>query len=62
MPNLYQIVSPRFTAGFCVDAKDVCWEAAPIIRWLKDKPLSFITSYCKNKGWKLAEVPPHQPS
>jgi hypothetical protein len=53
---LYQIKTPKFTAGFCIDANEMVWEAAPIIKWMKNKPLSFITSYCKNKGWELCLV------
>lgn len=54
--NLFQIQSPRFVAGFCVDAKNIVWEAAPIIKWMKDKPLGFVASYCKTKGWSLIHV------
>ena len=54
--NLYQVQTERFVAGFCVDAKGDVWEAAPIIKWMKEKPLTFIISYCKNKGWKLNAV------
>lgn len=57
--QLYQVQadgSRPFTAGFCVDAKGDVWEAAPIIRWMKDKPLTFIRQYCQNKQWKLLKV------
>jgi hypothetical protein len=56
MADLYQIVAPKFTAGFCVDGKGLVWESAPILGWMKDKPLSFITDYCKHKNWKLVNV------
>ena len=60
--NLYQIETPKdvprpFSAGLVIDAKGDVWEAAPIIRWMKGKPLSFIISYCKNKNWKLNACP-----
>lgn len=54
--NLFQITTPRFVAGFCTDAKGIVWTAAPIIKWMKDKPLGFIANYCKTKGWTLARV------
>lgn len=54
--NLFQVQSPHFTAGFCVDAKNVVWEAAPILRWMKNKHLKFVEVYCKNKGWSLVSV------
>lgn len=58
MADLYQITAPnKFTAGFCVDAKGLVWETAPIIKWMKDKPIHFITDYCKHKGWKLEKLP-----
>jgi hypothetical protein len=58
---LFQVQSlkPRsFTAGFCVDGQGLVWETAPILSWMKEKPLTFIQSYCKNKGWKLVHVSP----
>lgn len=54
--ELFQIQAPYFTAGFCVDAKNIVWKAAPIIRWLEDKPYSFVVDYCKKKGWRLLSV------
>lgn len=45
-----------FTAGFCVDAKNFVWKAAPIIRWMEDKPLEFIKQYCARKKWRLTKV------
>lgn len=54
--NLYQVTAPHFTAGFCLDAKELVWEAAPAIKWMKDKPLTFIQSYCQHKKWKLEYV------
>lgn len=59
--NLYQISTPEnapkaFVAGLCVDAKGVVWKAAPIIRWLEEKPMGFVAGYCKKKGWKLDSV------
>ncbi len=53
--NLYQVSTPNWVAGFCVDAKGYVWEAAPIIKWMREKPLTFIVSYCKNKNWKLIQ-------
>jgi hypothetical protein len=58
--NLFQVKGKHkylgdFSCGFCVDAKDTVWEAAPIIKWMKEKPLSFIISYCKEKGWDLKQ-------
>ena len=59
--NLYQVQGKHkhlgeFDAGFCVDAKNEVWEAAPIIKWFKGKPLHFIVAYAKEKGWKLEHV------
>lgn len=59
--NLYQVSGTHkylgpFTAGFCLDAKGDCWEAAPIIKWFRDKPIHFLTAYAKDKGWKLEQV------
>jgi len=51
--RLFQIEAPTFTAGFCVDKKNTVWKAAPILKWMEEKPLYFIDSYCKKKGWKL---------
>ena len=56
---LFQIQAntPRaFTAGFCVDAQDTVWKAAPIIKWMEEKPLSFVKTYCVRKHWKLTRV------
>jgi len=59
--NLFQVTGKHkhlgdFCAGFCLDAKGDVWEAAPIIKWMKDKPIHFITAYCKDKGWQLEHV------
>lgn len=54
--NLFQVQAKHFVAGFCADAKNTVWEAAPIIRWMKDKPLSYIQYYCEKKGWTLIRV------
>ena len=57
--NLYQVQAdgPRpFVAGFCTDAKGEVWAAAPIIGWMKDKPLEFLKQYCQRKGWKLVKI------
>lgn len=56
--NLYRVSGNhkklgQFTAGFCVDAKNTVWKAAPILRWMQEKPFSFVASYCKNQGWQL---------
>lgn len=57
MADLYQINAPgKFIAGFCVDVTGLVWETAPILKWMKDKPLSFIMDYCKHKGWELKKV------
>lgn len=56
MTQLFRIEAPKFVAGFCVDSKDLVWETAPIIQWMKDKPLGFIKDYCTHKGWKLEHV------
>lgn len=45
-----------FTAGFCVDAKELVWKAAPKIRWMEEKPLEFIKQYCARKKWRLVKV------
>lgn len=59
--NLFQVQGKHrfhgeFTASFCTDAKETVWEAAPIIKWMKEKPLSFIQAYCKDKGWTIQNV------
>lgn len=54
--TLFSVSSKYFTAGFCVDAKNTVWQAAPIIAWMKEKPLYVVQSYCKKRGWKLEEV------
>ena len=57
--TLYQVQADGnrpFTAGFCLDAKGDVWEAAPIIGWMKDKPIDFIKQYCMRKNWKLLKV------
>ncbi len=54
--KLFQIKSPTFVAGFCVDAKNLVWKAAPILKWLEEKPLYFVDSYCKKKGWELVSL------
>lgn len=59
MTTLYQVQAdgPRpFTAGFCIDAKGDVWAAAPIIKWMIDKPITFIIQYCQRKKWKLIRV------
>jgi hypothetical protein len=56
MTQLYRIEAPHFVAGFCVDAKGLVWEAAPVLTWMREKPITFITDYCKHKGWKLQNV------
>ena len=54
--KLFQIKSPTFVAGFCVDVKGLVWKAAPVLRWLEEKPLYFVDSYCKKKGWELISL------
>ncbi len=54
--NLFQIKAPHFVAGFCLDARNVVWEAASVIKWFKGKPLGFVVSYCKSKGWEINAV------
>lgn len=56
--NLYQVEAKHFVAGLCTDAKGTVWETAPIISWMKEKPITFIEDYCKHKGWKLNYVSP----
>jgi hypothetical protein len=56
MTALYQVQSDKFTAGFCVDAKNTIWETAPVLKWMKDKPLYVAESYCRKKGWKLVQL------
>ena len=59
--NLYQIKTPEnaqrpFCVGLCVDAKGDVWQAAGPINWMKGKPISFVISYCKLKGWSCQRV------
>ena len=54
--RLFQIQNDKFTAGFCVDKKNLVWRAAPILAWLEEKPLYFVDSYCKKRGWKLISL------
>jgi hypothetical protein len=56
MTKLFQVETPTFVAGFCVDAKNVIWRTAPILKWMEDKPLYVAESYCRKRGWKLKEV------
>jgi hypothetical protein len=56
MIRLFQIKAPHFVAGFCVDAKNTIWKAAPIIRWLEDRNLYVAESYCRKRGWKLLDI------
>lgn len=56
---LYQVQADGnrpFTAGLCVDARGDVWRAAPIIRWMEEKPLEFIKQYCVRRGWKVIRV------
>jgi len=54
--NLYQVTTPSGTYGFCSDAKNLVWQAAPVIKWMREKPLSYIFGYCEKKGWKVTRV------
>lgn len=56
MARLFQVQAPHFTAGFCVDSKNIVWKAATILKWMEEKPLYFVDSYCKKKGWKLISL------
>ena len=56
MTRLFQVKAPNFTAGFCVDKKNIVWRTAPIIKWMEEKPLYFVDSYCKKKGWELISL------
>ena len=60
MAKLFQIEGrvggKDFTAGFCVDGKNLIWETSPILKWMKDRPLYVAESYCKKRGWKLTNL------
>lgn len=57
----YQIKAPHFTAGvkFKFSHKRNCWEcvdAAPIIKWMKNKNFDFVKGYCRQKGYEFIKV------
>ena len=39
-----------------MDKKNIVWRTAPIIKWMEEKPLYFVDSYCKKKGWELISL------
>ena len=53
--TLHQISAPYFVAGI-LTKDDVCVEAAPIIKWMVGKHLSYLRTYCRRKKWKIIRV------
>lgn len=52
--DLVRITSNYFCAGILIDKIHlVCVEAAPILKYMKNKKFNWIKSYCDKKGWKL---------
>jgi hypothetical protein len=52
----YQVTAPHFCAGLGVAPDGRVAGAAPIIAWMRGKPLAGITAYCTRKGWRLAKL------
>lgn len=53
---LYRVVAPHFVAGFTVAQDGDVTATAPIIAWMRGKPLGYIQRYCAGKGWGLEAV------
>lgn len=56
MPSiLYRITSPRFVAGIIIEDGRVT-ETAPIIYWLRGKPVEDLKTILVKYGWKIERV------
>ena len=45
------IDAPHYCAGATFNVMKVCVRAAPIIKWMKGKQMSFILNYIRKKGF-----------
>jgi len=52
---LYQVTAPHFCAGIIV-IDNIVIKAAPILRWMIDKNVDYLTEYCKKKKWEICRV------
>ena len=55
--TLYQAKTSYFCAGFEVDINGIIRNAAPIIKWVVGKPLSFFRWWVTMKSGSIVEVP-----
>lgn len=53
---LLQISAPHFVAGLLIH-DDLCVLTAPILRRFRGSPRIYIEQYCKQRGWKIEDVP-----
>lgn len=56
MKRILRISAPHFCAGITFNKENNKWccvkeETAPILRWMADKPTTFIESWLKKKGY-----------
>lgn len=54
--HLYRVSAPNFVAGLCLDGKNVVWETAPILHYMREKPFSWVIAYCRRKNWEVEHV------
>lgn len=55
--ELVRIMAPHFVAGVLVDDNMRVAVAAPILRWAVHRPIDWLASYCRGKGWGIEAVP-----
>ena len=48
----YRITSPHFVAAIVSSGDDIV-QAAPILHWTVGKSVSYVTDYCKARGWQV---------
>lgn len=51
-----QVKSRHFCAGLVIVPRGKCVEAAPIVRYMKGWTGEKIRTYCRERGWLVAQV------
>lgn len=54
----YRVVAPPPgpCAGFCVGPDGRVTDGAPILRWMRGKPLAEVLRWCERKGWRCQKL------
>ena len=47
---------PLQVAGIVMDEKDICFKAAPILKWAIGRDRKWLSDYFQRKGWKARVI------